>query len=164
MRWFVVFAAGLDHTMSRKKRRKHAQAWDYAWWEEPKPNREELLRRVEPLVAQIRRVDEVVDKIAQGEGRVADLVGLEQILVQPIAVGGSSRQPVTLSQPAGVRSALSFIARELHLEVQAVDGQYPCYYCAASAAAGTRLIPFSRSCTSRPSRMSYSQTAGSWSY
>ena len=113
--------------MSRKKRKKHAQAWDYAWWEEPKPSREELLRRVEPLVAQIRRVDEVVDKIARGEGRVADLVGLEQILVQPIAIRGSSQQPVTLSQPAGVRSALSFIARELHLEVQAVDGQYPYY-------------------------------------
>ena len=113
--------------MSRKRHKKRAQAWDYAWWEEPKPSRDDLLRRVEPLVAQIRRVDEVVDKIAQGEGRVADLVGLEHILVQPIAVGGSSLQPVTLSQPAGVRSALSFIARELHLEVQAVDGQYPCY-------------------------------------
>jgi hypothetical protein len=113
--------------MSRKKRRKKAQSWDYGWWEELRPSREEVLHRVEPLVSQIRRVDAVVDKIARGKARVAELVDLEQILREPISMAGSGQPPVSLSQPVGVRSALSSIARELHLEVQAVEGQYPCY-------------------------------------
>lgn len=113
--------------MSKRKRVRRSQLGDYAWWEEPQIGRDELLQRLNPLLIQIRRVDEVVKKIARGEGRVADLVGLEQILIQPFSIAGPGRQTIMLSQPASVHTALSSLSRELHLEVHAVDGQYPCY-------------------------------------
>ena len=113
--------------MSRKKRKKHADSWGYAWWEKPPPSRDKLLERVEPLLAHIRRVDEIVVTIIRGEGHVADLVGLGKVIREPFSIKGSGRGSVMLAQMADVRSALSSISRELHLEVHAVDGQYPCY-------------------------------------
>ncbi len=113
--------------MSRKKGKKRARTWGYAWWEDPPLGRKELLRRVEPLLKQIRRVDEVVAKIAEGKGRVADLVGLEQILKEPFALSDTGGTRLMLAQPAAVRSALTSVSRELHLEVHSIDGQYPSY-------------------------------------
>lgn len=113
--------------MGKKKRKKRARTWGYAWWEKPALSREELLGRVEPLLAQIRRADEIVARIVRGEGRVADLVGLGEVLKEPFALSGSGETRLMLAQPADVRSALNSLSQELHLEVHAVDGQYPCY-------------------------------------
>ena len=87
----------------------------------------ELLQRVDPLIKQIRRVDEVVEKIAEGKGRVADLVDLEQILKEHFVLPDVGKTSLMLAQPAAVHSALASVSQELHLEIHSIDGQYPSY-------------------------------------
>jgi hypothetical protein len=113
--------------MGKRKRKRQERSWGYRWWNDPWLSRQELLQRVSPLIQQIQRVDDMVDKIARGEGRVADLVSLEQLLRAPLAESNANRRPVALAQPNEVHSMLSSVSRELHLEVHALDGRYPCY-------------------------------------
>lgn len=111
----------------RKIKRRHRWARGNTWWTAPPPSHKELLQRLAPLLTQIRRVDGIVAKISKGEGRVADLVDLEQVLEEPFSVAGTKQKSVQLSQPSDLRIALSTLSQELHLEVHAMDGKYPCY-------------------------------------
>jgi len=97
------------------------------WWDEPPPSREELISLLAPLIAQIRRVDAVVARIARGNGCLRDLLALEGILKKPLALRGRGGQEVSLVRPTDLRTALCALSRQLHLEVHTVDERFPCY-------------------------------------
>ncbi|GAF77085.1 unnamed protein product, partial [marine sediment metagenome] len=113
--------------MGRKKRRKKTYYWNNIWRKPSSLTHKELLEQLDPLLVQFKRVDEIVVKVAQGEGHVADLVDLERILKEPIQMPCSQGKPIILAQPTTVWSELSSLSRDLHLEIHSIKGQYPCY-------------------------------------
>ncbi|MBN2506297.1 MAG: hypothetical protein JXQ71_06350 [Verrucomicrobia bacterium] len=113
--------------MARAKSRRRAGTWEHGGWHVPPPSRDELRCGLAPLLRQLRRVDDAVAKLAGGEGRVDDLVQLQRILTERFPVGEPTCTTVTLAQPEPLREQLRLLSRDLHLEIHAVDGQYPCY-------------------------------------
>ena len=107
--------------MSKKNRNKKTHIWGYTWWKKPQMSHKELMQQVNPLLGQIRQVDEVVAKIARGDGRIADLVSLGNILSEPLPLKSFNRSSVKLAQPEEVRSALNSLSQQLHLEVGLED-------------------------------------------
>jgi len=90
--------------------------------------RDDVLQGLQPLLVQIRRVEEVLERIRRGEGTVGDLGVLERRLCEPVVLKGTcSDRTVSLVQPQAVRGALQGMGRELHLEVHAMPDRYPCY-------------------------------------
>lgn len=114
-----------EQTRKRKPRRR--DAWPNAWWSTPEVPPEELAMLLDPLITQLRRVDAISNRIASGEGRVADLVKLEKLLKEPFSLGQYPRKKARLNQPAELRTALSQISRELHLEIHATKRSFPSY-------------------------------------
>jgi hypothetical protein len=113
--------------MVKNKYKRHAHDWNDVWWKSCPLIPEELIQRLNPLLRQIRRVDEIVERVAVGKGRISDLVNLERILREPLTISEANRTSITLAQPTEVRYALSSLSDEIHLEVHALDGRYPCY-------------------------------------
>lgn len=66
-------------------------------------------------------------RLVRGQGFGRDLAALGAALSQPFVLGTPGRSPHTLQQPVRLKDALRDISPQLHLEVQRVHGQYPCY-------------------------------------
>jgi hypothetical protein len=111
--------------VSRRKRKRRQNSWG-SWADSYNPARAEVVEQLQPLILQIRRVDDLTEKIRRGEGCVRDLKVLQDALQQPVSIPGSVGRQVALCRPHDIHNALYGLSRELHLEVHAMDG-YPCY-------------------------------------
>ncbi|MAE63256.1 MAG: hypothetical protein CMJ18_03205 [Phycisphaeraceae bacterium] len=85
------------------------------------------MKQLDPLLRQLRRVDDLSCRVAKGDGRVGDLAELATVLSEPFELRSSFSTQATLCEPEDLRRNLRQVSRELHLEIHAADGRYPCY-------------------------------------
>lgn len=116
--------------MGRKKKNRgwKQRYWNWSWgsnyWDEKSLTHNELADQLMPLTQSLQKVDDMAAKFRLGGARVGDLQELQRVLLNAVNI---EKKKFSLVNPESIRNVIYDMCDDLHLEIQEMPDQFPCY-------------------------------------